>query len=676
MKNIRNDIEIDVNKIWQDDNNPNRPSSVTVKLYRVSEKGHQWDNGTIVPCTCTENGVKEYTCSLCEATDTHAINAAGHKRGTPHQENYQAPTCTELGGYDTVVRCMVCNAIISTEHTELPSPGHTWENQEVPASNPDHYCYDTVDVCTVCGTVNEATRVQHNHDWGDWETTAPAAINRAGQERRVCRYEPSHTETNEIPPLPATVNIYIRCTGDGSGHQSYTPTYIAERHKDGVGDMTIQWDWNGDTGDVQSIAVEGLSGGASYNTYTTPDGKEYNVQNGQEKGKRQTLTISDITTNQTIYITIRNWNYAGTNNDLIYEPTFAGNYAVPTLNTASPASTRRFAGKSLQKASSTPKLGGEKSEAAIPAVLSGISNLKSKGEAACEDKYWEEVPGSGLRDRSTGNSVESLTKTYAEFIEGQWVLNSSDGIIANGTYTVTENNANFEKYTRVTSVTVDGGNPNTFTQGNGETDPSADITMSGYQGTIAITNAYTRLLDLKIIKVDVNGMTKLLEGARFELRKVDPDKATLSYLDDAATLPTTTREDHKTGSNGEALFENLAAGYYEIKEADMPAGYVQTGDGVFYIKVEDGEVSHVVRTVTVDDDDVSHVTWSPGSDDAMFIFTASSGDTPAEAKVGNEPGAALPSTGGPGTVMYYLLGIMLTGLAGAGLMMRKRRKML
>ena len=83
---------------------------------------------------------------------------------------------------------------------------------------------------------------------------------------------------------------------------------------------------------------------------------------------------------------------------------------------------------------------------------------------------------------------------YAEFIEGQWVLNSSDGIIANGTYTVTENNANFEKYTRVTSVTVDGGNPNTFTQGNGETDPSADITMSGYQGTIAITNAYTRLL--------------------------------------------------------------------------------------------------------------------------------------------------------------------------------------
>jgi len=286
------------------------------------------------------------------------------------------------------------------------------------------------------------------------------------------------------------------------------------------------------------------------------------------------------------------------------------------------------------------------------------------------------VTGSGLRDRSTGNSVESLTKTYAEFIEGQWVLNSSDGIIANGTYTVTENNANFEKYTRVTSVTVDGGHPNTFAQGNGETNPSADVTMSGYQGTVAITNTYTRLLDLNIIKVDANGMTKPLEGARFELRKVDPDKATLSYLDDAATLPTTTREDHKTGSNGEALFENLTAGYYEIKEAGMPAGYVRTGDGVFYIKVESGEISHVVRTVTVDDEGVSHVTWSPGSNDAMFAFIASSGETPAEAKVGNEPGTALPSTGGLVTSLIYFLGIILTGFAGAGLVMRKRRRML
>ena len=35
---------------------------------------------------------------------------------------------------------------------------------------------------------------------------------------------------------------------------------------------------------------------------------------------------------------------------------------------------------------------------------------------------------------------------------------------------------------------------------------------------------------------------------------------------------------------------------------------------------------------------------------------------------------ALPNTGGPGTNMLYLLGIMLTGLAGAGLVMKRRRR--
>ena len=40
----------------------------------------------------------------------------------------------------------------------------------------------------------------------------------------------------------------------------------------------------------------------------------------------------------------------------------------------------------------------------------------------------------------------------------------------------------------------------------------------------------------------------------------------------------------------------------------------------------------------------------------------------------NDAGVALPSTGGPGTDLIYLLGIILTSLAGLGLVMRKRRR--
>ena len=42
-------------------------------------------------------------------------------------------------------------------------------------------------------------------------------------------------------------------------------------------------------------------------------------------------------------------------------------------------------------------------------------------------------------------------------------------------------------------------------------------------------------------------------------------------------------------------------------------------------------------------------------------------------KVGNPAGAALPHTGGLGTTMFYILGLLLTGLAGAGLVLSKRR---
>lgn len=42
--------------------------------------------------------------------------------------------------------------------------------------------------------------------------------------------------------------------------------------------------------------------------------------------------------------------------------------------------------------------------------------------------------------------------------------------------------------------------------------------------------------------------------------------------------------------------------------------------------------------------------------------------------IANNPGIELPATGGPGTTALYLSGLMLTFIAGAGLMIRKRRR--
>ena len=56
----------------------------------------------------------------------------------------------------------------------------------------------------------------------------------------------------------------------------------------------------------------------------------------------------------------------------------------------------------------------------------------------------------------------------------------------------------------------------------------------------------------------------------------------------------------------------------------------------------------------------------------MVTFTQQKNGTAAKVTVENEPGAALPSTGGPGTTWIYLLGTVL--LLGCGITLIARRR--
>ena len=49
-------------------------------------------------------------------------------------------------------------------------------------------------------------------------------------------------------------------------------------------------------------------------------------------------------------------------------------------------------------------------------------------------------------------------------------------------------------------------------------------------------------------------------------------------------------------------------------------------------------------------------------------------DTGKTLIIKNEPGAALPSTGGSGTWMLYMFGILLAGCGGTGLFIKQRRR--
>ena len=87
----------------------------------IPAKGHSWNEGEITTSpTCENAGVKTYTCTVCNATKTEAIDATGH---TPVEVAEQPATCTEAG-HTAGTKCSVCGATISGME-EIPATGHT-----------------------------------------------------------------------------------------------------------------------------------------------------------------------------------------------------------------------------------------------------------------------------------------------------------------------------------------------------------------------------------------------------------------------------------------------------------------------------------------------------------------------------------------------------------------------
>ena len=96
-------------------------NKVIIAQKELPAKGHSWDEGKITTApTCENAGVKTYTCTVCNATKTEAIDATGH---TPIEVAEQPATCEEPG-HTAGTKCSVCDAILSGME-EIPATGHT-----------------------------------------------------------------------------------------------------------------------------------------------------------------------------------------------------------------------------------------------------------------------------------------------------------------------------------------------------------------------------------------------------------------------------------------------------------------------------------------------------------------------------------------------------------------------
>ena len=189
-----------------------------------------------------------------------------------------------------------------------------------------------------------------------------------------------------------------------------------------------------------------------------------------------------------------------------------------------------------------------------------------------------------------------------------------------------------------------------------------------------LVNTYEEVpITIDIVKVDKNNVGKKLPGAVFTLRQLadeaPTDNGTFNTLDG-----TTSPDSQPTDADGKTSFANLTHGYYEITEKKAPEGYILNGDTTFYFKIENGEVKWLEKGTG------KPSTWTEKTTSDMVSFEAAkaAGTDPitpatnATFTVKNEPGTALPSTGGAGTGFISFLGTIM--IVGASLMLLWRRR--
>ena len=196
------------------------------------------------------------------------------------------------------------------------------------------------------------------------------------------------------------------------------------------------------------------------------------------------------------------------------------------------------------------------------------------------------------------------------------------------------------------------------------------------------TSVNVQTFDVKFKKVDSTS-NALLDGAFFELRK-DAENGTpvkfianTFYSDEkysSKALDTTssykaasatakvadTRDVNFTTklAAGELRISGLGAGKYYLVETSAPKGYNMLEKSI---------------EITIGTGGEQTIKYSGETDATKYLVNGKTRQTYDEFPVVNTAGTALPSTGGMGTTVLYIVGGMLVILAGAYLFFSRKR---
>ena len=251
-----------------------------------------------------------------------------------------------------------------------------------------------------------------------------------------------------------------------------------------------------------------------------------------------------------------------------------------------------------------------------------VTGVTLNGETVEASNYT--VVTEGLTDGCTFEV--SFTQAFCD------TLKANDQIVISYTATVNEN-----------AVVAGEGNPNTSKVSYGDSSNTKYTPDSQ-------TKTYT--WDVDVFKYTMNGETeKALADAKFTLSKSNDGSNPIALVSEgnnvyrvAKTGETGTVTEITTDATGKFTIKGLDADTYYLTETAAPAGYNKLAGPVTIVIGENGVVNGT--------------TEAPQGVD--------------EVKVLNQSGTELPSTGGIGTTIFYVLGGVLA-VGAVALLIAKRR---
>ncbi|MBQ9913884.1 MAG: isopeptide-forming domain-containing fimbrial protein [Clostridia bacterium] len=196
-------------------------------------------------------------------------------------------------------------------------------------------------------------------------------------------------------------------------------------------------------------------------------------------------------------------------------------------------------------------------------------------------------------------------------------------------------------------------NANIVTEGNDNTVYLSYGEDSTWETAEHKTTTYTWKMD--VLKFAKDGETQIkLAGAKFQLLGADGNAIKFSEVAGAAVPTYKVDADGAidtitTDANGKFELVGLDEGAYKLHETEAPAGYNKLAADL-----------DVVITSTYDED-------------ALTAAYKINNADPATIEVENKTGGLLPETGGIGTTIFYVVGIVM--MLGAGIVLISKKRM-